>query len=233
MVWEKIARVQLKRTDYNLIREVVDFRAAISFLQGEPGIDPDRIGIWGSSAGGAVVASVAALDARVKVVVTQVSSQAVLASLFPSPGVHPAALASIPPDMQDDMIKRARTGQGAEVDGGFYRDGTAVFGGSFRSKMDMYSNQVNREMRMGTRRLLERIPETTKILSVLAEHDELTPEKSLQAVFVFKGTWQEVTLPYVGHFQMYSGAAFEVGSTLAADWFLKCLGTGALGEKRN
>jgi hypothetical protein len=50
---------------------------------------------------------------------------------------------------------------------------------------------------------------------------------------VFKGTWQEVTLPYVGHFQMYSGTAFEVGSTLAADWFLKYLGTGAPGEKRN
>ena len=110
MVWEKMAGVQLKRTDYNLVREIEDFRAAISFLQGEPGIDPDRIGVWGSSAGGAVVASVAALDARVKAVVTQVSSQAVLVALVPGPGINPVILPPIAPAMQDNMIKRVNSG---------------------------------------------------------------------------------------------------------------------------
>jgi dipeptidyl aminopeptidase/acylaminoacyl peptidase len=57
-VWEKTARVQLKRTDLNNFKEVEDYRAAVSFLQGEPGIDPDRIGIWGSSNAGSVVIAV-------------------------------------------------------------------------------------------------------------------------------------------------------------------------------
>ena len=51
------------------MHEVADFRAAVSFLQGEPGVDPDRIGIWGSSNGGGVVMAVAGVDARVKAVV--------------------------------------------------------------------------------------------------------------------------------------------------------------------
>jgi len=70
---EKQARILLKRTNLNNVHEVADFRAAISFLQGEPGIDPDRIGIWGSSNGGTIVLAVAAADARVKAVVAQVT----------------------------------------------------------------------------------------------------------------------------------------------------------------
>jgi cephalosporin-C deacetylase-like acetyl esterase len=41
-------------------------------LQGEPGIDPDRIGVWGSSFAGGNVIVTAALDSRVKAVVGQV-----------------------------------------------------------------------------------------------------------------------------------------------------------------
>src|SRR5215216_1675942 len=61
-VTERQARVMVKRTNLNNIHEVDDFRAAISFLQGEPGVDPKRIGIWGSSNGGTVVIAVAAAD---------------------------------------------------------------------------------------------------------------------------------------------------------------------------
>lgn len=52
-VTELERRLLLKRTNLNNVHEVADFRAAVSFLQGEPGVDPDRIGIWGSSNGGA------------------------------------------------------------------------------------------------------------------------------------------------------------------------------------
>ena len=65
-VTEKQRRLLLKRTNLNNAHEVADFRAAVSFLQGEPGVDPERIGIWGSSNGGSVVVAVAAVDARVR-----------------------------------------------------------------------------------------------------------------------------------------------------------------------
>ena len=38
-----------KRTRLIPMKQVEDYRNAISYLQGEPGVDPDRIGIWGSS----------------------------------------------------------------------------------------------------------------------------------------------------------------------------------------
>ena len=41
-VTEKEARILLKRTNLNNVHEVADFRAAVSFLQGEPGVDPDQ-----------------------------------------------------------------------------------------------------------------------------------------------------------------------------------------------
>jgi len=202
-VWEREARVQLKRTDLNNFHEVEDFRAAVSFLQGEPGIDPERIGIWGSSNGGSVVIMVAAQDARVKAVVSQV------AGVGNRPATGPVA---IPAAALADSIQRARTGHGAEVDGGF----------SFRTKIDLWSNQVNREFRPGA--AIDRIPEATRILSIIAEHDELIPAAGApDAARAFKGTWQVVVVPFMTHFQMYSGTAFEVGSTLAADWFLKYL----------
>jgi len=207
-VTEKEARILLKRTNLNNIHEVADFRAAISFLQGEPGIDPDRIGIWGSSNGGAVVMSVAAADARVKAVVSQVSS----------PRPTSRAPVGVAPNLLKDAIQRVRDGQGAEVDGGF----------SFKSKIDQWSNQRNRDMRPGA--TLDQIRPTTAVLLLPAEKDELTQGAggAIEAAKFLAGRGvpaQAIVLPGLTHFQAYSYAGFEVGSSLAADWFVKYLGS--------
>lgn len=62
------------------VREIVDPRdqtedviSAINFISGEPMVDPDRIGLWGSSLGGGNVVSVSAQDGRVKSIVIQVA----------------------------------------------------------------------------------------------------------------------------------------------------------------
>lgn len=214
-VWERLARIRIKRTNLNNFRETEDFRAAISYLQGEPGVDPERIGIWGSSNGASVVLMVAALDARVKAVVAQAGAAGGLNASGPAP---------ISPQMIEDGIRRARTRQGAEVDGGF----------SFRSKIDMWSSQVNREFRAGS--MLGRIPETTKILWIPAEKDELLPPRGPSGPYAaskaFKGLSQVAEIPYITHFQIYSYAGFEVSSNLAADWFLKYLGESETGSAR-
>jgi hypothetical protein len=203
-VWEKEARIRIKRTNLNNFREAEDFRAAISYIQTEPGVDPDRIGVWGSSNGASVALMVAALDSRAKAVVAQVGGAGGLGASGP---------VAITPQMVEDGIKRARTGQGAEVDGGF----------SFRSKIDMWSSQVNREFRPAA--LLDHVPETTKILWIPAEKDELISPRGVNAASkAFKGTSQVIEVPFLTHFQIYSFAGYEVSSNLAADWFLKYLG---------
>jgi len=49
-----------------------DFRNGVSFLQRVPGVDRDRIGIWGTSNSGGTVIYAAAVDRRIKAVVAQV-----------------------------------------------------------------------------------------------------------------------------------------------------------------
>ena len=205
-VTEKEARILLKRTNLNNVHEIADFRAAVSFLQGEPGIDPDKIGIWGSSNGGSVVTAVAAVDARVKAVVAQVAS----------PRPAPRAPVQMGANFLQDAIKRVREGQGAEIDGGF----------SFRSKIDQWSTQRNRDVRPG--QTLDQIRPTTAVLFLPAEKDELTQGAggAIEAAKFLSGRGvpsQAIVLPGLTHFQAYSNAGFEVGSNLAADWFLKYL----------
>lgn len=52
--------------------QVRDMRDAISFAQTLPGVAPDRLGLWGTSYSGGHALTVAALDRRVKCVVSQV-----------------------------------------------------------------------------------------------------------------------------------------------------------------
>ncbi|HMJ61313.1 MAG TPA: alpha/beta fold hydrolase, partial [Bryobacteraceae bacterium] len=52
--------------------QVRDYRNAITFVQTLDGVDPQRIGIWGTSNAGGHVLVVAAVDRRVRCVVAQV-----------------------------------------------------------------------------------------------------------------------------------------------------------------
>lgn len=53
-------------------RQVADLREAISFVRALPKIDPERIGLWGTSYAGGHVLTVSALDNRVRCAVSQV-----------------------------------------------------------------------------------------------------------------------------------------------------------------
>jgi uncharacterized protein len=53
-------------------QQIRDYRTAITWAATQPWTDPERIGIWGSSYSGAHVLVVAALDRRVRCVVSQV-----------------------------------------------------------------------------------------------------------------------------------------------------------------
>jgi dienelactone hydrolase len=68
------------------VRNVVDpidwlhnFRAAVDYLEGEPGVDRKRIGAWGTSFGGGVAMHSAANDRRIRALSVQVAYVAPLA----------------------------------------------------------------------------------------------------------------------------------------------------------
>jgi dienelactone hydrolase len=204
---EKELRVVMKRTNLNNVHEVEDYRAAISYLQGEPGVNPERIGIWGSSNAGIVVTAVSAVDARVKATVVQV--------MTPRPSSRrPVAISA---NNLEDAIQRVRTGQGNEIDGGF----------SFKSKVDQW--YLTRNLDVQASAWLDQIPTSNHFLFLPAEKDELM--RSTAGAFDCakflndRGVVSQVIVyPGLTHFQAYSYTGFEVGSTLAADWFIRYLG---------
>jgi len=60
------------RQDIDPTMQLRDYRSAITFAQQQPECDSKRIGLWGTSYTGGTVCAVAALDRRVKAVVSQV-----------------------------------------------------------------------------------------------------------------------------------------------------------------
>lgn len=203
----KTAPVRIKRTNLNNVEELKAFRAAVSFMQGEPGVDPDRIGSWSSSNGGTVSSALVGTDGRVK------------ASVIHVMGTAPSQLRALDitgPNLEDAFV-RVNTGQGAETEAGF----------SFQTNVDQWYRSRSRDIQSGA--MLERVRPTTAVLFLPAEKDELIGgNRSALAGSAFlteKGVpSQVVTFPGLTHFQPYSGTGFEAGSTLAADWFAKFLG---------
>ena len=60
------------RQDIDPWRQILDWRRVITYLQDLPGVDPERIGLWGSSYAGGHVLVLAGSDPRIKAVVSQI-----------------------------------------------------------------------------------------------------------------------------------------------------------------
>ena len=197
--------VVIKRTRLIPHKQVEDYRNAISYLQGEPGVDAERIGIWGSSFAGGNVIVVAALDSRVKAVVGQVPAI--------SGKNSPAGPVPLRGNALADAIKRARTGQGGEFETGF----------SYRRMVDVETNQMVAEYRPF--HYLKAVGDRP-VLLIPAEKEELINNKdnAIAAMEVLTGPKKLIIVPGITHFEMYINEAFEISSNAAADWFREHLG---------
>jgi uncharacterized protein len=69
---EQTVKVRVIRDLVDPVDQVADVRACLAWLMSEDGVDPTRVGLWGSSYGGGHVIVVAAGDERVKAVVAQI-----------------------------------------------------------------------------------------------------------------------------------------------------------------
>ncbi|MGH7011026.1 MAG: hypothetical protein ACREEX_09325, partial [Caulobacteraceae bacterium] len=79
----KTERACVIRDVVDPLDQVADIRACLAFLLTEPGVDPGRVGLWGSSYGGGHVVVVAGSDERPTAVVAQIGG---FGSPTPNPG---------------------------------------------------------------------------------------------------------------------------------------------------
>lgn len=196
--------VVIKRTRLLPLKQVEDYRNAISYIQGEPGVDPNRIGIWGSSYAAGHTITVAAQDARVKAIAAQVPSIA-------GNGVEPGPF-NLRGPLLDDAIRRARMGQGA----------TSVTGFSNPREVDSETFEKASEYRPF--HSLKQIG-NRPVLLIAAENEQLfsNDDHAKAAMEHLVGPKKYIVVPDITHFEMYINEAFEISSNAAADWFVEHL----------
>jgi dipeptidyl aminopeptidase/acylaminoacyl peptidase len=204
---------------------VADVQAAVSFLSAHPQVDPERLGIYGTSYGGATVVFVAAIDPRVKCVVSVV-------------GIGNGArwMRSVRrPDEYHDVVaradadrrKRALTGVSelAERNEILLPDRqSAELGAAARRNNPFAVTQVPLEfvddtLGFNPEWVVDRIA-PRPVLFITAEDDRLVPSQESEAMYARAGEPKKlVVLKGVGHYEVYGGEPFRrvMDETLA--WY--------------
>jgi fermentation-respiration switch protein FrsA (DUF1100 family) len=215
-------------------QQVRDYRHAITWLARQPRIDRERIGVWGSSYSGGHALVVAAIDRRVKCVVSQVpliSGSRNLARLVRADMA--AALRA-----QFDADRDARFAGGApatvpvvtsEINGAAAlptADSWQWFTETARTRAPAWHNQVTLrtvemlgEYEPGS--YVERIS-PTPLLMVIADGDHLAVADEAFAAYNRALEPKRLVILKGGHFDAYV-KAFDNSSGAARDWFVEHL----------
>src|SRR5947209_7938980 len=204
---------------------VADVQAALTFLGLQPQVDPERLGIYGTSYGGATVVWVGAVDPRVKCIVSVVGV-----------GHGGRWMRSVRrPDEWHDLLARTKADREKRV-----LDGQSAM--ADRSQI-LLPDRQSAELAAAARRAnpaavnelpLEFIDDTLgfhpewvvdkiaprPILFITTDDDRLVPPEESEALYARAGEPKKlVVLNGWGHYEVYAGEAFRevIDPTLA--WY--------------
>ncbi|UQE75567.1 alpha/beta hydrolase [Gordonia sp. PP30] len=218
-------------------QQVSDYRDAITWISGQDGIDAGRVGIWGSSYSGAHVLVVAALDRRVKCVVSQVPLVDGLenARRLIRSDVWPTLRQGFDADRagrlrgEDPLTIPVTFDQSADEPCALpTQDSHDFFFGPIRERATNWENLITlRSVELFTEYLpaafIARIS-PTPLLLVVATDDVLTPcDLALGAYEEAREPKKLLVLPG-GHFDAYIDDAFATSAPVQLDWFQTHLG---------
>jgi dienelactone hydrolase len=193
------AKIRIRRKRLIPQEQILDIRNALYYLQGEPGVDRSRVGVWGTDMAGGHVMVIAATDARVKAVVAQ--TPIIEGKDAPRKAYAPTG------ELLLAEQKRARAGYLPATRGSVYPE--------TRLALAEYHPFWR----------IEQIPQRTAVLFVIAEKDTIVNNETnaIAASKLLKGPTAVVTVPGATHAQIDDSAAFEMAANAAAEWFLKHL----------
>lgn len=197
---EMTARVKMVRELIDPLEWVDSYRSALDYLEGEPNIDAERLGAWGTSFGGGVALYTAATDDRVKALSIQV----------PATFNPPEMLAQFGRQRAIQIARGDFDAIPQSTDALPNLRGTPHFARMIRYLPGDKANEVN-------------VP--TLILD--AENEEMfdTTQSGKAAYEKINArgveSYYEI-LPDIDHYGIYFGG-YERGSQLACDWFNKYL----------
>ncbi|MEC9346860.1 MAG: alpha/beta hydrolase [Pseudomonadota bacterium] len=203
--------------------QVRDMRDAISCARALPGVDPERLGIWGTSFSGGHVLTVAALDRRVKCVVSQV------------PFTHGERTfgAWVPEARREKVLARMSADREARFGGAAPETVPAAIAGSETEAWVQACDPDGHYVNALTLRSLEMLREyephsfaariaPTPLLMVVADRDTQTPTAGQLEAFELAQEPKKLLRLDCRHYDPYS-RDFEAASTAARDWFVQHL----------
>lgn len=208
---------------------------AITYAQSRPDVDAERIGLWGSSYGGANAMVTAAIDRRVGAVVSQVpavsgsatfrhlvriDNWAVMDAQFAAEraaiagGAEPTLLPIVVEDPTD--LGALPTPDSYD----FFTRTHAERAPSWRNEITLLSMEYFRGYEPGT--YLPLIA-PTPLLMVVAPLDRLASGELATAAYETAAHPKKLQLLPGGHFDAYTGTGFQLSSSAARDWFVEHL----------
>jgi dipeptidyl aminopeptidase/acylaminoacyl peptidase len=208
---------------------VIDSQAALTFLGAQPMVDPDRLGIYGTSYGGATVVWTAAIDPRVKAVVSVVGighGRRWMRSVR-----RPDEFSDLLAKSEADRVRRVMTGQSE------FADRSAVL------LPDRQSADLAAAARRGNPGAVNEIPleyiddtlgfhpewivdkiAPRPVLFITSDDDRLVPPDESESLYAKAGEPKRlIMLKGWGHYEVYTGEAFRqvIEPTLA--WYRQYL----------
>jgi len=216
------------RHDIDPWQQIADWRYAISFLESLPNVDPDRIGLWGTSYAGGHAIVLGATERRLKAVVSQVPT----ISGFEQGRrrIAPENVPALETVFAEDERRRARgeeplrqliVSDDPKVPASYRTPDALAFynqdlgDGVWENSVTVRSTRAARMYEPGP--WLPRVS-PTPILVVVAMADTMTvTDLALAAYERALQPKKLVTIPG-GHFDPYL-SQFETSSTAAVDWF--------------
>ncbi len=221
------------RQDLDPHAQITDYRNAISWVRARREVDPTRVGVWGTSYSGANVLMVAALDRRVKAVVSQVPlidgwetfgrmsgvevRDALVAALIDErervyAGGTPQMMPVVAPENGPAALPGDESWQ--------WFQSHAPHATTWRNEITLRS--LERLLEYAPLRWIDRIA-PTPLLMIAAEHDFIPIDLTREA-FARAGEPKKLVVLPAGHFAPYEPPHFATASGLAIEWFRQHLG---------
>jgi dipeptidyl aminopeptidase/acylaminoacyl peptidase len=209
------------------LEQIDDIRNAISFVETLPEVDPERIGLWGTSFGGANAPYAAALDTRVKVVVGQVGFGDGERFLLDTRrfGEREELLRKV----AEDRRRRATEGPGARLDplDALNSAQTRAFlGPSLKdvapSRIDISWETIEKTLEYKPIEVIDRIAPRALLL-IGARDDDLCKIEGYEKLYQRAREPKKLVVLPITHYEIYGGKWLEESARLACEWFERFL----------
>lgn len=207
-----------------------DYRNAITWISLQKEVDPERIGIWGTSDSGGYVLHLGAFDKRVKAVVAQIPTiNARYQSLSTEAQARRAAFyaRNRVEEYKKGIVNYypvvAPVGQPAcftQKDAYDYFTKGAKEAPNWKNQITMESLDIYKEFAPAT---FIHLIAPTPLLMIVASKDIVTSSENEIKAFERAGEPKKLVAFEGGHFDPFEGVAFTEASTAAVAWFKQYL----------